>query len=50
MDPPEEVILAFFQLPDETIEELRLLAKKNGIEWYTYLLTMYREFVFVMEV
>lgn len=40
----EEFILKFFQLPEETVNELRLIAKNNNLNWIDYLNELYIEF------
>ena len=45
MDPSEKEILAFFQLPDETVNELRLTVNKLNIGWHAFLIVLYNEFV-----
>jgi hypothetical protein len=42
----EEIILNFFQLPDETVKELRIYCGNNGLDWLIYLNELYNEFVF----
>lgn len=41
----ETVILAFFQLPDACVAEMKLEAQKNNLHWLTYLNDLYREFL-----
>lgn len=43
---PEEVILKYFQLPEEVVEEMRQVAKTNNLDWLEYLNQLYREFQF----
>lgn len=42
----EDIILNFFQLPYETVEELRIYCGNNGLNWLTHLNELYNEFVF----
>lgn len=42
----EEIILNFLQLPDETVEELRIYCGNKGLDWLTHLNELYDQFVF----
>ena len=44
-DNMERVILQFFQLDNEDIEELRHIANLHNIEWINYLNELYNEFI-----